>query len=103
MHCAEGACLAAAAETGCCYLFTNEQGQYRLALPRRTIAGELYGLLLGLSSARGGHLTPVAMPYALAPLAAIAKPRFGTIAKGEPSHALYQAHLSKVTSDEFAN
>jgi transcriptional regulator with XRE-family HTH domain len=89
-------------QTGCCYLVTNEQGQYRLALLRRTIAGELYGLLLGLSSARGGHLTPVAMPYALVPLNAIARPRFGTIAKGDEPHALYQSHLEKVVADEFA-
>jgi transcriptional regulator with XRE-family HTH domain len=89
-------------QTGFAYLVTNERGQHRLAILRRLIDGELYGMLLALRSGAGGHLTPLATPYALVPINLLAKPSYGTIREGHPDYDRYQRHLTKLLSEGYA-
>ena len=91
-------------QSGHIYLVTNSHGQHRLAiLCRPTIKGELFGLLTTLHKGRGAQLTPVSMPIALIPIAALEAPvAIGRIAPGHARHAAYRACLDSILAEEFA-
>src|SRR5262249_54001722 len=58
-------------QSGHIYLYTNEQGQMRLAiLGRPLISKQMYGVLTTLHARAGGHLVPVSVPLALIPATA---------------------------------
>ncbi len=89
-------------KSGHVYLYTNDDGQFRVAmLSRPAISGEMYGLLATLQVASGAHLVPVSVPVALVPYAATAGV-LGRVAPGEPAHEAYQAHLLRITQGGFA-
>nr|WP_240454661.1 helix-turn-helix transcriptional regulator [Caulobacter sp. 17J65-9] len=90
-------------QSGHVYLLTNEHGQVRLiTLARPTITGELYGLLSTLQAGPGSHLTPVAAPIALIPLARLSEPSFGRIGPDHAAHADYRERLARVAGQGFA-
>lgn len=91
-------------QSGHIYLVTNELGQYRLMiLGRPSIAGNMYGLLTTLRSARGGRLTPVAAPIALLRWDADRKgaPDLGQIAAGHAQFADYRREIDRICEEEF--
>ena len=86
--------------SGHIYLFTNEEGQMRMAvLGRQLRSGAMYGLLTTLHSGSGPHLQPVATPLALIPLGE--GMTFGRIAEGDARHGEYRRHLSQVLDGGF--
>jgi hypothetical protein len=88
-------------KSGHIYLYTNNAGQMRLAiLGRPLIGGEMYGVLATLQSGRGTQLLPVSLPLALIPAALPME--LGRIAEGEPNYELYQSHLDRILSENFA-
>jgi transcriptional regulator with XRE-family HTH domain len=92
-------------QSGHIYLVTNEHGQYRLITLRRpSIAGDMYGLLMTLRSARGGRLTPVAAPVALLRQeAGGAEPAaLGLIEPGHAAFADYRREVDRVCEEEFS-
>lgn len=92
-------------QSGHIYLVTNEQGQYRLmTLSRPSIAGDMYGLLMTLRSARGGRLTPVAAPMALLRQGKndAEPPVLGLIEPGHPAFADYRREVDRVCEEEFS-
>ncbi len=96
--------VSVANKSGQIYLHTNEHGQMRMALlGRPAINGALYGLLATLQVGAGTQLTPVATPYALAPVGRLGfEPAFGRVGAGDPRHGDYRAHLARVTEGGFA-
>jgi len=87
-------------KSGHVYLHTNDDGQLRLAiLSHPLITGQMYGVMTTLLSANGGHLVPVAVPFALVPLAP--GMRFGRVMPGEPLHSRYRAHLERAMAEDF--
>lgn len=83
-------------QSGHVYLVTNRHGQHRLVtLAKPAIGGEMHGLLMTLQSGKGSHLSPVAAPIVLKPLAKGGKERFGQIAAGTPGHQGYAELLGK--------
>ncbi|MBO9713300.1 MAG: helix-turn-helix transcriptional regulator [Sphingomonas sp.] len=92
-------------QSGHIYLVTNEHGQYRLmTLGRPSIAGNMYGLLTTLRSARGGRLTPVAAPVALLKWDAARRgePALGLVAEGHAAFADYRREVDRVCDEEFS-
>jgi transcriptional regulator with XRE-family HTH domain len=87
--------------SGHIYLFTNEEGQMRMAvLGRQLRTGAMYGLLTTLLAGSGPHLQPVATPLALLPLAE--GMTFGRILEGDALHSQYRQHLTRVLDGGFA-
>ena len=87
--------------SGHIYLFTNEEGQMRMAvLGRQLRTGAMYGLLTTLLAGSGPHLQPVATPLALLPLAE--GMTFGRILEGDALHSQYRQHLARVLDGGFA-
>lgn len=87
--------------SGHIYLFTNEEGQMRMAvLGRQLRTGAMYGLLTTLLAGSGPHLQPVATPLALLPLAE--GMAFGRILEGDALHSQYRQHLARVLDGGFA-
>lgn len=92
-------------QSGHIYLVTNEHGQYRLiTLSRPSIAGDMYGLLTTLRSARGGRLTPIAAPIALLRWDVTRKgpPALGQVAEGDPNFADYRREVDRVCDEDFS-
>lgn len=90
-------------QSGHIYLVTNEHGQYRLmTLGRPSIAGDMYGLLTTLRSARGGRLTPVAAPIALLRQGGGEPPVLGLIEPGQAAFADYRREVDRVCEEEFS-
>jgi transcriptional regulator with XRE-family HTH domain len=87
-------------KSGHVYLHTNDEGQMRLAiLSHPLITGQMYGVMSTLLSAGGGHLVPVAVPFALVPLAPDLA--FGRIVPGDSLHQRYRDHLCRAMSEDF--
>lgn len=92
-------------QSGHIYLVTNEHGQYRLmTLGRPSIAGDMYGLLTTLRSARGGRLTPVAAPIALLRQSEDRgePPVLGLIGQDHAAFADYRREVDRVCEEEFS-
>jgi len=91
-------------QSGHIYLVTNEHGQFRLTtLGRPSIAGDMYGLLTTLRSARGGRLTPVATPIALLRQGQDrGEPVLGLIEPGHDAFADYRREVDRVCEEEFS-
>jgi transcriptional regulator with XRE-family HTH domain len=90
-------------QSGHIYLVTNRHGQHRLVVVARpTITGEMHGLLTTLQAGRGAHLSPVATPIVLRPIAPGTAPAFGRIARGHAAFAEYRALLRRTLADHFA-
>ena len=91
------------AKSGHIYLYTNEDGQMRLAiLGRPQITGEIYGVLNTLVAGTGSNLTPVAAPLALLPWDKQDVHVLGRVASGDAHHPRYQKHLDAVVDARFA-
>lgn len=91
-------------QSGYIYLVTNELGQYRLMiLGRPSIAGNMYGLLSTLRSARGGRLTPVAAPVALLrwDMERKGAPALGQIGPESDAFAEYRREIDRICEEEF--
>ena len=87
-------------KSGHVYLHTNDEGQMRLAiLSHPLITGQMYGVMTTLLSANGGHLVPVAVPFALVLL--VPGMSFGRVTAGEPLYARYRAHLERALAEDF--
>lgn len=87
-------------KSGHVYLHTNDEGQMRLAiLSHPLITGEMYGVMSTLLSANGGHLVPVAVPFALVPLASGFS--FGRVVPGDGLYARYKTTLSRAMNEDF--
>jgi transcriptional regulator with XRE-family HTH domain len=87
-------------KSGHVYLHTNDEGQMRLAiLSHPLITGQMYGVMSTLLSANGGHLVPVAVPFALVPL--VPGLTFGRVKSGDPLHARYRDHLERAMAEDF--
>lgn len=90
-------------QTGHIYLATNRHGQHRLSiLSRPTSDGDMHGLLLSLHAGRGAHLTPVAAPIVLIPMAKCTNPAYGRIMAGHASYTRYKSALKRTLDDHFA-
>lgn len=90
-------------KSGQIYLYTNDDGQMRLAiLGRPQIGGEMFGLLATLRAASGGQLQPVSAPLVLIP-SANTTAQFGRITQSDPAYRAYHAHLSKAVSGEYVH
>jgi len=90
-------------KSGQIYLYTNEQGQMRLAvLGRPQIKGEMYGLLTTLAAGSGNALTPVSTPLALIPWGSVGNPVLGRVSDTDSAHAGYKKHLEAILSEGFA-
>jgi len=89
-------------KSGQIYLYTNEEGQMRLAiLGRPQITGEIYGVLTTLTAGAGSNLTPAAAPLALLPWPK-AQPALGRIAAGQAMYESYRKHMDAVVRAGFA-
>lgn len=103
-HFAQKGAVSMPYQSGHIYLVTNEHGQYRLmTLGRPSIAGDMYGLLTTLRSARGGRLTPVAAPIALLRWDIDRKgaPALGQIDAASPAYADYRREVDRICGEEF--
>ena len=90
-------------QSGHIYLVTNRHGQHRMVVVSRpVITGEMHGLLMTLQAGRGAHLSPVATPIVLRPIAAGETPAFGKIGPAHDAFALYSRLLRKTTAEHFA-
>jgi transcriptional regulator with XRE-family HTH domain len=90
-------------QSGYIYLVTNRHGQYRLiVVSRPTIAGEMHGLLTTLQVGRGAHLTPVATPIVLAPMARFPEPEYGPVRAGSRHYEAYRRLLRRTVDEPFA-
>ena len=104
-HFAQKGAVSMPYQSGHIYLVTNEHGQYRLmTLGRPSIAGDMYGLLTTLRSARGGRLTPVAAPIALLrwDLERKGSPALGLVGAEHPAFAEYRREVDRVCGEEFS-
>ena len=104
-HFAQKGAVSMPYQSGHVYLVTNDHGQYRLlTLSRPSIAGNMYGLLTTLRSARGGRLTPVAAPIALLRRHTTGKepPVLGLIGEENPIFADYRREVDRVCGEEFS-
>jgi transcriptional regulator with XRE-family HTH domain len=87
-------------KSGHVYLHTNDEGQMRLAiLSHPLITGQMYGVMSTLLSANGGHLVPVAVPFALVPMSEGLT--CGRVIPGDALYERYRAHLSRAMSEDF--
>ena len=104
-HFAQKGAVSMPYQSGYIYLVTNEHGQYRLmTLGRPSIAGDMYGLLTTLRSARGGRLIPVAAPIALLRQGegATATPVLGLVEQGQTAFRDYRREVDRVSEEEFS-
>lgn len=86
--------------SGHIYLFTNEEGQMRMAvLGRQLRTGAMYGLLTTLHAGSGPRLQPVATPFALLPLGD--GMAFGRILESDGAHGEYRQHLARALDGGF--
>lgn len=91
------------AKSGHIYLYTNEDGQMRLAiLGRPQITGEIYGVLSTLAAGSGSNLTPVTAPLALLPWHQQEIQTLGRLNPGDDVHGHYRKHLDSVARSGFA-
>jgi transcriptional regulator with XRE-family HTH domain len=91
------------AKSGHIYLYTNEDGQMRLAIfGRPQITGELYGVLTTLAAGTGSNLTPICAPIALLPWAKLETTNLGRISTSDSNHKQYRKHLDSVVQTGFA-
>lgn len=84
-------------QTGLVHLLTNASGQMRLATLRRTINGEMYGMLSTLQAGRGSTLRPASTAFAMIPLRGAAA-AFGAIAATHPSYRQYREYLDRIVA-----
>jgi hypothetical protein len=90
-------------KSGQIYLYTNDQGQMRIAILNRPhIGGVIYGLLATLAVGAGSNLTPVAAPIALLPWPGVGSPKLGRILEGDAEYADYQRHLAMIVDAGYA-
>lgn len=90
-------------QSGHIYLITNRHGQHRMiVVSRPTITGEMYGILTTLLAGRGAHLSPVATPIVLKPIAAADHPQFGKITQSHDAYLGYARLLRRTTAEHFA-
>jgi transcriptional regulator with XRE-family HTH domain len=89
-------------ESGCVYLITNRQGQYRLVIISRPIYGEMFGIMTTLQVGRGNRLMPVTAPVAYVSLKRLANAEFGRIAAGHPRYETYRSYLKRTIEEPFA-
>lgn len=90
-------------QSGHIYLVTNRHGQHRMVVVSRpVITGEMHGLLMTLQAGRGAHLSPIATPIVLRPIANGERPAFGKIGSSHDAFAGYSRLLRKTISDQFA-
>ena len=89
--------------SGQIYLYTNDQGQMRIAILNRPhIGGEIYGLLATLAVGAGSNLTPVAAPIALLPWPSVGNPKLGRIQQRDAEYADYQRHITAIVDAGYA-
>ena len=104
-HFAQKGAVSMPYQSGYIHLVTNQHGQYRLmTLGRPSIAGDMYGLLTTLRSARGGRLTPVAAPIALLRQSEkrTGSPALGLIEHGQTAFPDYRREVDRVCEEEFS-
>lgn len=90
-------------KSGQIYLYTNDQGQMRVAILNRPhIGGEIYGLLATLAVGSGSNLTPVAAPIALLPWPGTGNPKLGRIQEADAGYADCQRHLATIVGAGYA-
>ena len=90
-------------QSGHIYLITNRHGQMRLIiLARPLITGEMHGLLTTLQAGRGSHLSPIAAPIVLKPLAAGDPGVYGRIRPADAAFARYRQLTQRTLADGFA-
>lgn len=88
-------------KSGHIYLYTNEDGQMRLAiLGRPQITGVLYGVLTTLASGPGSNLTPVATSLALLPWSSVKQPVLGRVSVSDAAE--YGRHLTAISKSGHA-
>src|SRR6201996_9625674 len=86
--------------SGHIYLFTNAEGQMRMAvLGRQLRTGAMYGLLTTLHAGSGPHLQPVATPLTLLPLGE--GMAFGRILEDNALFGEYRQHLTRALDGGF--
>jgi transcriptional regulator with XRE-family HTH domain len=96
----EGA-VSVPSKSGYLYLYTNDEGQFRVAiLGRPLISGEMYGILTTLRVCQGGQLQPVAVPIVLLPLARQV-PQFGRITRSDPVYRTFREHLDRAIREDY--
>lgn len=101
---AQRGCVSIPSRSGFLYLYTNEQGQMRLAIFNRpAITGELYGVMAGLRSVAGGNLSPVATHIALVPIASFGTPAFGVFSPSNEAHGMYAPYLEKLAAGNLVD
>jgi transcriptional regulator with XRE-family HTH domain len=91
-------------QTGHIYFSTNRHGQHRLMImQRRTVSGEMFGILLTLQQDKGASLLPVTMPVAMVPMANLKEPPFlGVVGEQHARYDEYAMALRRVEADGFA-
>jgi hypothetical protein len=62
----------------------------------------MYGILTSLHVGRGAHLTPVAAPIVLVPIALMPNAEFGRISLGHPCYEAYRAYLTRTVDEPYA-
>jgi transcriptional regulator with XRE-family HTH domain len=88
-------------KSGHIYLYTNDEGQLRLAiLGRPLISGAMYGILTTLRARDGGRLQPTSAPLALLPLAKHA-PQFGRTNPSDAHYKTFREHLDRVVREDY--
>lgn len=88
-------------QTGLVHLLTNVSGQMRLATLRRTISGEMYGMLSTLHAERGSTLRPASVAFAMIPLRG-ADAAFGAIGAKHDAYPQYRDYLDRIAAQDFA-
>jgi len=90
-------------KSGHIYLYTNVEGQMRLAiLGRPQITGEIYGLLTTLAAGAGSNLTPVSAPLALVPWGKVPSPILGRVLETDAAHPDFKKHLTTIMRGGYA-
>ena len=88
-------------KSGHIYLYTNEDGQMRLAiLGRPQITGAIYGVLTTLASGPGSNLTPVATSFVLLPWPGVEQPLLGRVSVSDAAE--YGRHLTAISKSGHA-
>ncbi len=91
-------------QTGHIYFTTNRHGQHRLMImQRKTLTGEMFGILLTLQQDKGASLLPVTMPVAMIPMASLKEPPFvGVVGEQHARYDDYALMLRRVEAEGFA-
>lgn len=91
-------------QSGHIYFVTNRHGQHRLmVVARPSITGEMYGLVTTLRAGKGAHLSPVATPVVLKPIARDDATAFGRISPGHAAYPAYRALLKRTLDEDYAS